>query len=221
MTIATQMNRGYDSNTVAVRNEGIPIVLITTQEESDDDEYNVELSEVLPLPASKYRYTKWHEIEDVNVSSSALKTPRVRRAPLSYKKDTIYAIEEEYADNSDVDIESGKVSKKKFKKLRSKKQQDYRNKLEDWPNCKFVNLSYQELGHGYQLKEFYKVLRKLLRCQEIELMDNSLADLHTISFPRVFKILPDLKLLDGLPKTPLDEQMTKDTEPEVGSCIIS
>ena len=56
-------------------------------------------------------------------------------APLSYKKDTIYAIEEEYADNSDVDIESGKVSKKKFKKLRSKKRQDYRNKLEDWPNC--------------------------------------------------------------------------------------
>ena len=47
-----------------------------------------------------------------------------------------------------------------------------------------VNLSYQELGHGYQLKEFYKVLKKLVRCSEIELIDDSLADLHMISFPR-------------------------------------
>ena len=47
-----------------------------------------------------------------------------------------------------------------------------------------VNLSYQELGHSYQLKEFYKVLRRLLRCVCIELMDNSLSDLHMIAFPK-------------------------------------
>eukprot|EP00112_Aurelia_sp_Birch-Aquarium-sp1_P026673 Seg962.1 transcript_id=Seg962.1/GoldUCD/mRNA.D3Y31 product="Acidic leucine-rich nuclear phosphoprotein 32-related protein" protein_id=Seg962.1/GoldUCD/D3Y31 len=293
MTISAPMNRGFGSNAVNnadYANEGIPVVLITTIEDGDDDGNDDEWSEILPLPASRYRYTKWHEIENVTVASSMLRAPRVRQAPKGYKKDTIDAIEEEeMEENSDIDIESGlgTSQKSKNKRKKKKKRQDYRNKLEDWQTCLCVNLSYQELGHGYQLKEFYKVLRKLVRCIEIELIDDSLADLHMISFPsctrlnlqrnflssfkklpripniehlalqqnnisslngleifrrtrlksmvldgnpvsleknyrqKVFQILPDLRMLDGLPKLPSDEQISNDDESKSGSCTVS
>ena len=47
-----------------------------------------------------------------------------------------------------------------------------------------VNLSYQDLGHGYQTKEFIRVLRKLIRAESIELIENGLADLTNTTFPR-------------------------------------
>ena len=39
---------------------------------------------------------------------------------------------------------------------------------------------------------------------------------------RVFQILPDLRMLDGLPKLPSDEQITNDDdESKSGSCTVS
>ena len=56
--------------------------------------------------------------------------------PTSYKKDTIFAIEEEAElDNSDVDVESGKNKSAKMLRKKRKKRQDFRNKLEDWQQC--------------------------------------------------------------------------------------
>lgn len=75
-------HRGFGSNAVNnadYANEGIPVVLITTIEDGDDDGNDDEWSEILPLPASRYRYTKWHEIENVTVASSMLRAPRVRQ----------------------------------------------------------------------------------------------------------------------------------------------
>jgi len=212
----------------------------------------------------------------------------VRKGPASYKKDTIFAIEEEAElEMSDLDIESGKGRNSKMLRKKRKRRQDYRNKLEDWQRCSCVNLSYQELGHSYQLKEFYKVLRRLIRCIDIELMDNSLSDLHMISFPncrrlhlqrnflssfkklpkmqniehlslqhnnissfngievfrksnlrslvldgnplaleknyrqRIFQLLPDLKLLDGLPKLQNDVYVDNDESANAISCTVS
>ena len=47
-----------------------------------------------------------------------------------------------------------------------------------------VNLSYQDLGHPYQKKEFQRVLRRLIRCEHIQLIENSLTDLSSILLPR-------------------------------------
>ena len=47
-----------------------------------------------------------------------------------------------------------------------------------------VNLSYQDLGHPYQKKEFQRVLRRLIRCEHIQLIENSLQDLSTVLLPR-------------------------------------
>lgn len=32
------------------------------------------------LPASKYRYSKWHELEDMDIKGNMLRSPRVRRS---------------------------------------------------------------------------------------------------------------------------------------------
>ena len=47
-----------------------------------------------------------------------------------------------------------------------------------------VNLSYQDLGHPYQKKEFQRVLRRLIRCEHLQLIENSLTDLSTVFLPR-------------------------------------
>ncbi len=56
-------------------------------------------------------------------------------APACYKKDTIYAIEEQDANDSDIDLESGLQVAGKKKKKKRKKRQDFRNKLENWQTC--------------------------------------------------------------------------------------
>lgn len=36
------------------------------------------------LPASKYRYSKWHELEDMDVKGNMLRSPRVRRSKFNF-----------------------------------------------------------------------------------------------------------------------------------------
>lgn len=205
MTINAAMNSfsyGNDELMPPFSGDCVPIVLITTQEDGDEDESQDEWSEILPLPASKYRYTKWHEIENITVGSTMLRAPRIRKAPLCYKKDTIYAIEEHENSDSDIDIESGGKALKSGKKKKRKKRQDFRNKLENWQTCNCVNLSYQDLGHGFQSKDFFKVLRKLVRCIEIQLIENSFTDLHTLCFPSCARLYLQRNLLASFKKLP-------------------
>ena len=65
-----------------------------------------------------------------------------------------------------------------------RKRLSYQNKLECWETCEAVNLSFQELGHPFQLKQFLAVLQKLIRCESLQLMDNGLTDLSRIYLPR-------------------------------------
>jgi len=46
-----------------------------------------------------------------------------------------------------------------------------------------VNLSYQALGDPYQLKNFERVLMRLVRCKQLQLMDNSLSELSRVCLP--------------------------------------
>ena len=45
------------------------------------------------------------------------------------------------------------------------------------------NLSYQELGHKYQKDCFVQVLKRLFRVVELNLLEDNLTDLSSISFP--------------------------------------
>jgi len=266
---------------------GVPVVFVTSkeayhEESSDDEEYY----DIFPLPASRYRYSKWHELDDMEVTSDMLQCPRVRKGPKGFKIDTIWMLEEdEQLEAGEINDNDNKKRKKRWK--RKKKKHDYRNKLENWEQCTCVNLSYQDLGHGYQTKEFIRVLRKLIRAESIELIENGLADLTNTTFPscrclylqrnffqnlkklpkmpnveqlslqqnniakldglellnvtkihslslqdnpvtlkpgyrkRVFDILPNLKLLDGLPKLPEDSEELPDSLRDSSTCAIT
>jgi len=155
---------------------GVPIICVTSQD-AYEEESDEEFDNILPLPASKYRYSKWSELNETDITSDMLRCPRIRKAPSGFKVDTILMLEEqELAENN--------IQKPARRKRWGKsKKKDYTNKLENWETCEYVNLSYQNLGHGYQMKEFIKVLRRLVRADMVELIENNLTDLSSVFFP--------------------------------------
>lgn len=47
-----------------------------------------------------------------------------------------------------------------------------------------LNISFQDLGDAYQLENFNRILRRLIRVETLWLVDNSLVDLSAIRLPR-------------------------------------
>lgn len=47
-----------------------------------------------------------------------------------------------------------------------------------------LNLSYQDLGDPYQLENFTRILKRLIRVEHLQLVDNSLKDLSSVRLPR-------------------------------------
>lgn len=47
-----------------------------------------------------------------------------------------------------------------------------------------LNLSYQDLGDPYQLENFVRILRRLIRVEKLQLIDNSLINLSSVRLPR-------------------------------------
>ncbi|KAI4882446.1 hypothetical protein NFI96_019877, partial [Prochilodus magdalenae] len=47
-----------------------------------------------------------------------------------------------------------------------------------------LNLSYQDLGDPYQLENFTRILRRLIRVERLQLVDNALQDLSSVRLPR-------------------------------------
>ncbi|EMP39840.1 Neuroserpin [Chelonia mydas] len=73
--------------------------------------------------------------------------------------------------------------------LRARKQVTEKEKWqqrlqENWENCANLNLSFQDLGDLYQLENFNRILRRLIRVERLWLVDNSLTDLSAIRLPR-------------------------------------
>ncbi|KAI2653353.1 Neuroserpin [Labeo rohita] len=68
-----------------------------------------------------------------------------------------------------------------------------------------LNLSYQDLGDPYQLENFIRILRRLIRVERLQLVDNALRDLSSVRLPRC-KILNlhrnNLTSIRQLPKVP-------------------
>lgn len=182
----------------------VPVVTVSQdyddRYESGDDEED----DVLPLPASKYRYSKWSQMEETEITANMLKTPRVRKAPRGFQVDTVLMLQEQerimLADEDEDDIVDVNMPKKS--RWRKKKKRRYQNKLENWEKCECVNLSFQDLGHPYQMKEFLKVLRRLIRCEYIEIMDNGLSDLSTVYFSRCRHLFLQRNHLSNLKKLP-------------------
>lgn len=200
-------NNNKNNNNVA---SDVPIVTVS---HNDDLYYNnnygseeeADADDVLPLPASKYRYSKWSQMEETEITASMLKTPRVRKAPRGFQVDTVEMLQEQERimlqdDDDDDVIDVHNTNKRGW--WRKKKKRRYQNKLENWERCECVNLSYQDLGHPYQMKEFLKVLRRLIRCEYIELMDNGLSDLSTVYFSKCRHLFLQRNHLSDLKKLP-------------------
>lgn len=47
-----------------------------------------------------------------------------------------------------------------------------------------LNISFQDLGDPYQVENFNRILRRLIRVETLWLVDNSLVDLSAIRLPR-------------------------------------
>lgn len=47
-----------------------------------------------------------------------------------------------------------------------------------------LNLSYQDLGDPYQQENFFRILRRLIRVEKLQLIDNSLTNLSSVRLPR-------------------------------------
>uniref|UniRef100_A0A4W3JR45 Uncharacterized protein n=1 Tax=Callorhinchus milii TaxID=7868 RepID=A0A4W3JR45_CALMI len=141
---------------VSDANVSLPVYRRETPEQSCD-------SGILsPLPSDQFRFSTWHEVEGNDIRGTQLHCPRVRTGPQAE------------------DLVCKENASSLRKGTQSRETQDQRL-LENWEN---LNLSYQDLGDAYQLENFYKILRRLIRVEKLQLVDNSLTDLSCIRLPR-------------------------------------
>lgn len=47
-----------------------------------------------------------------------------------------------------------------------------------------LNLSYQDLGDPFQQENFLRILRRLIRVEKLQLVDNTLTNLSSVRLPR-------------------------------------
>lgn len=195
-------NVDYAASTVIVP-------LIKTREVHDEEEGSGDDDDVFPLPASRYRYSKWHELNEMEVRSDMLHAPRIRRGPKGYTSDTIWMMEEQEKMTAEEEDDFSK--NKKLWKKKKKQQMDYKSKLETWEQCEKINLSYQDLAQPYQVRAFNRVLNKLIRAETVELIENGLSDLSSVYLPNCRNLYLQrntLKELKKLPQTPLIEHLS-------------
>ncbi|XP_022090076.1 uncharacterized protein LOC110978978 isoform X2 [Acanthaster planci] len=162
---SSSLQSSSDANAyVAVTGTNIPIVTISTHTEKDQKP-----AKLPKLPSSRYRYTVWHELHNNEIKGDELNNPRVRRGP-EVKDKIFYSIK----DQQGRQLHHGKKGQEK---------KDYEKRIENWENSLMVNLSYQELGHRYQVENFMRILRRLIRAEKIQLVNDDLEDLSKVSFP--------------------------------------
>lgn len=120
-----------------------------------------------PLPCDTFKYLTWHKLKEHDVQGTQLRCPRVREGP----------------SDEELFLRGEEQTVKRKRKLTE--QEIWQHRLqENWENCVNVNLSFQDLGDPYQQKNFYRILRRLIRVERLWLVDNSLTDLSAIRLPR-------------------------------------
>uniref|UniRef100_A0A4W2DCN5 Uncharacterized protein n=1 Tax=Bos indicus x Bos taurus TaxID=30522 RepID=A0A4W2DCN5_BOBOX len=140
------------------------------------------------LPSDSFKYLTWHKGEQNDIQGSQLRCPRVREGPSA---EELLFREEECT-------------------LPSQKRVLEKNKWEtwlqeNWEDCTNLNLSFQDLGDPYQVENFNRILRRLIRVETLWLVDNSLVDLSALRLPscRVLNMNKNhLTSFKQLPKIP-------------------
>ncbi|CAD7690954.1 unnamed protein product [Nyctereutes procyonoides] len=118
------------------------------------------------LPSDSFKYLTWHEVEQ-DIRGSQLRCPRVREGPST---EELLFRQEEYTWPAQKRV----LEKNKWEKWLQ----------ENWEDCTNLNLSFQDLGDPYQVANFHRILRRLIRVETLWLVDNSLVDLSAIRLPR-------------------------------------
>ncbi|KFV78062.1 Protein tilB, partial [Struthio camelus australis] len=119
------------------------------------------------LPSDSFKYLSWCDLQEHDVRGNQLRCPRVREGP---SEEELFFRGEEHT-------------------LKKRKQvtetEKWQKKLqENWENCAELNLSFQDLGDLYQVENFNRILRRLIRVEKLWLVDNSLTDLSAVRLPR-------------------------------------
>uniref|UniRef100_A0A3B4UF43 U2A'/phosphoprotein 32 family A C-terminal domain-containing protein n=1 Tax=Seriola dumerili TaxID=41447 RepID=A0A3B4UF43_SERDU len=150
-----------------------------------------------PLPSNRFRFVSWHRLEHCDVTGDQLTCPRVREGP---SEEELFQRE-----GDDCCLERGR------RRRREEEGQRWDERLqENWENCLELNLSYQDLGDPFQKENFLRILRRLIRVEKLQLVDNSLTNLSSVRLPRC-RILNlhrnHLVCLRQLPKLPAVEHL--------------
>ncbi|CAK8689229.1 unnamed protein product [Clavelina lepadiformis] len=140
-----------------------PVIVVSNPKES------TEFISPSELPGNHLKHAVWHQLPKNKVKGNELKCPRIRKGPHESSGSSSSS-----SSSSDSDVEAGK---------RIKLRHNYKNKKENWNKASIVNFSYQDLGHGYQVKNFIRVLKMLESCIQLHLVDNSLEDIHSVKLP--------------------------------------
>ncbi|XP_013374051.1 PREDICTED: uncharacterized protein LOC102027589 isoform X2 [Chinchilla lanigera] len=130
------------------------------------------------LPSDSCKHLTWHEVEQHDVQGSQLRCPRVREGP---------------SEEALLCREVGCSLPPKRRTLEKTKWEAWLQ--ENWEECTNLNISFQDLGDPYQIENFKRILRRLIRVETLWLVDNSLVDLSAIRLPRYlrYSIYPWLK----------------------------
>jgi len=135
------------------------------------------------LQSYSHNHSIWHQLSGNKVKGNELKCPRVRKIPND--------------NQSSINIEE-EIEKNDGNKIKN-------SKMENWIYAEKVNFSYQDLGHAYQINNFMRILKTLKSCKELQLVDNSISDLHNLELPKceTLNLRKNLfKSLNDLPKCP-------------------
>lgn len=199
---------------------GVPLMLVSAYQ----DEQQRHRSQALPkLPSHRFRYSVWHELSATEVRGDQLHAPRVRTGP-SIKEELFYKLGDENRNRL-------------HHSRRGQGRLEYTSQMENWEQARVANLSYQELGHNYQMEEFLRVLKRLLVVEQLNIQEDCLVNLQDITFPQCvqlnlsknyissFKKLPklprvkhlnlddnnieDMTGVEGLKKTPIESLSLK------------
>uniref|UniRef100_A0A8C5L445 Leucine rich repeat containing 77 n=1 Tax=Jaculus jaculus TaxID=51337 RepID=A0A8C5L445_JACJA len=112
------------------------------------------------LPSDSCKYLIWQNIEQHDIKGSQLHCPRVREGP----------------------SEEQLLFRQVRSTLSSKKRVGENHKWETWLQENWEDS--KNLGELYQVENFNRILRRLIRVETLWLVDNSLVDLSAIRLPR-------------------------------------
>ncbi|XP_058517167.1 acidic leucine-rich nuclear phosphoprotein 32-related protein-like isoform X2 [Ochotona princeps] len=140
------------------------------------------------LPSDSCKYLTWSKVGEHDVQGSQLRCPRVREGPP--EEDFIFK-------------QVGCASTPRQRVLESNRWETWLQ--ENWEDCTNLNISFQDLGDLYQVQNFNRILRRLIRVEILWLVDNSLVDLSAIRLPscRILNLNKNhLTTFKQLPKIP-------------------